>query len=192
MHRLKRRDEPFNCERDYNYNQESRKEATYTCRRINIGITNDFFLSNRLRDLERDNGGGQQAHRFDNSLRRNAVQAVGEGCPPDARGYYDQQQCSAGKQRRHKGMGRRKQPQESLHWHVLTKRSPAHDPPRSSLPARSVKRVTRSGAFRVQMPLNFATALKTHPDALSIAFAAALNRFSTLIECGVGNRRLVR
>src|SRR5437016_11664433 len=38
----------------------------------------------------------------------------------------------------------------------------------------------------------FAMASKTHPGAFSVAFAAAVNQFSGLIERSVGDRRLVR
>jgi len=62
-----------------------------------MSVTNDFFLSNGLRDLKSDNRGSQQPYRFDYPLRRNPVQAGGEDCPADAGGYYDKQECGTGK-----------------------------------------------------------------------------------------------
>ena len=62
-----------------------------------MSVTNDFFLSNGLRDLKGDNRGSQQAYRFDYPLRCKPVQAGGEGIPADAGSYYDEQKCGGGK-----------------------------------------------------------------------------------------------
>jgi hypothetical protein len=62
-----------------------------------MSVTNDFFLSNGLRDLKSDNRSSQQTDRFDYPLRCSPVQAGGEDCPADAGGYYDEEECGAGK-----------------------------------------------------------------------------------------------
>jgi hypothetical protein len=62
-----------------------------------MGVTNDFFLGDGLRDLKCDDRSRQQAYRFDYPLRCSPVQAGGEGFPADAGGYYDEQKRGAGK-----------------------------------------------------------------------------------------------
>jgi hypothetical protein len=80
-----------------------------------MSVANDFFLGNSLRDLESDDRSSQQANRFDYSLCGRLVPACGEGTPADAGSYYDEQQRSAGEQKRHERMNSREHPQNDFH-----------------------------------------------------------------------------
>src|SRR6476646_464063 len=64
MDRLEGCHEPLDCKRDYDPQQEPRQNTTYACRGADVRVANDFFFSDRLLNLERDNTGSQQAYRF--------------------------------------------------------------------------------------------------------------------------------
>jgi hypothetical protein len=85
-----------------------------------MSIAHDLFFSDRLRDLERHDCGGQESYGLDDLLRSRVVQSTSEGCPCLFRSDGDEHESSAGEKSRHTSVNDREGEYQQFHRHIVT------------------------------------------------------------------------